>query len=97
MDRGEDLFLVGTEQAIEQGLREAARKLGSLHLRGDEPPDGEEIGPLMKVFGQLSPEHGRTRSLSCGRLSPDAFVAGVAECWAAGHDVRVSSRTIPSA
>ena len=25
----------------------------SLHLRGDEPPDGEEIGSLMRVFRQF--------------------------------------------
>ena len=49
----EDLFLVGTEQEDEQRLRAATRKLGSLNLRGDEPPDGEEIGPVMRVFRQF--------------------------------------------
>src|SRR5829696_10526149 len=41
------------EQEDEQGLREAARELGSLHLRGYQPPDGEAIGPLMRLFGQF--------------------------------------------
>ena len=56
----EDLFLVGTEQEDEQRLRAATRKLGSLNLRGDEPPDGEEIGPVMRVFRQF---HGEVRIL----------------------------------
>ena len=50
---GEDLLLVRTEQEDEQGLREAAGELGSLHLRGDEPSYGEEIGSLMRVFRQF--------------------------------------------
>ena len=44
MDSGADLFLALSEQEAEQGLREAAGERRSLHLRGDEPPDGEEIG-----------------------------------------------------
>ena len=53
MDSGADLLLVGTEQEDEQRLREAAGDRRSLHLRGDEPPDGEEIGSLMRVFRQF--------------------------------------------
>jgi hypothetical protein len=29
------------------------RKFGSVHLRGYEPPYGQEIGPLMRVFRQF--------------------------------------------
>src|SRR5215207_3653608 len=53
---GEDLFLVGPEQEDEQGLREAAGDGRSPNLRGDEPPDGEEIGPPMRVFRQFQGE-----------------------------------------
>ena len=53
MDCGENLRLVGTEQEDEQGLRAASGELGSLHPRGDEPPDGEEIGPPVRVFRQF--------------------------------------------
>ena len=49
---GAYLFLVGTEQEDEQGLRAAAEELGSLHLRGYEPSYGEEIGSLMRLFRQ---------------------------------------------
>jgi hypothetical protein len=41
-----------SEQTDEQGLREAHRDERSIHLRGDEPPDGEAIGSLMRLFGQ---------------------------------------------
>jgi transposase len=34
-------------------LREACGELGSLHLCGDEPPDGEEIGSIMRLFRQF--------------------------------------------
>src|SRR5215203_6017423 len=56
MDRRTHLLMVGTEQEDEQGLREAARELGSFHLRGYEPPDGEAIGPLMRLFRQFQGE-----------------------------------------
>jgi hypothetical protein len=47
--------LVGTEQEAEPyGLRAAAGELRSLYLRGDEPPDGEKIGPMMSDFGALA-------------------------------------------
>src|SRR5829696_1074300 len=47
------LRLVGPEQEDEQRLREAAGERRSLHLRSDESPDGEEIGPLMRVLRQF--------------------------------------------
>ena len=34
-------------------IRAATRQLGSLHLRSEEPPYGEEIGSLVRVFGQF--------------------------------------------
>src|SRR5829696_7333073 len=56
MGRGEDLRLALPEQEDEQRLRAAAGERGGLHLRGDEPPDGEEIGTLMRVFRQFQGE-----------------------------------------
>ena len=53
MGSRENIFMNRPEQEDEQGLREAAGELGSDHLRGHEPPDGEEIGPLMRVFRQF--------------------------------------------
>ena len=53
MDSGTHVFLALSEQEDEQGLREVAGERRSLHLRGYEPPDGEEIGPLMRVFRQF--------------------------------------------
>jgi hypothetical protein len=50
---GAHLFLVGPEQAYEQGLREAVRDERSHYLRCHEPPDGEAFGPLMRLFGQF--------------------------------------------
>lgn len=41
--------VVGTEQKDEQRLRASAEEHRSLYLRGYESPDGEEIGPLMRV------------------------------------------------
>ena len=49
----EDLFLALSEQEDEQRLRASAREFGSLHLRGDEPPDGQEIGSLMRLVRQF--------------------------------------------
>jgi hypothetical protein len=51
------------EQEDEQGLREAARDWRSLHLRADESPNGEEIGPLMKLFGRFQKVN--SRKLRC--------------------------------
>jgi hypothetical protein len=51
-----DLLLVGAEQEAEQRLREATRERRSLHLHSDEPPDGEEIGTLVSLFGQFQSE-----------------------------------------
>src|SRR5215213_542706 len=45
--------MVGPKQEAEQRLREAARDRRSLHLGGDEPPDGEEISTLVRLFGQF--------------------------------------------
>ena len=45
--------MVGTEQEDEQRLRAVAGELGSVYLRCYEPPDGEEIGSLMRVFRQF--------------------------------------------
>ena len=53
---GEDLLVAFSEQEDEQRLREAARKLRSVPLRCYEPPDGEEIGPLMRVFRRFQGE-----------------------------------------
>src|SRR5215210_2739828 len=53
MDSGAHLFLALSEQEAEQGLREAAGKRRSLYLRGYEPPDDQEIGSLMRLFGQF--------------------------------------------
>ena len=56
MDSGADLLLALSEQEDEQGLRASTGELRSLHLCGHEPPDGQEIIPLMKVFGQFQCE-----------------------------------------
>src|SRR5215210_4864029 len=56
MDSGAHLFLALSEQEAEQGLREAAGKRRSLYLRGYEPPDDQEIGSLMRLFGQFQGE-----------------------------------------
>ena len=37
----------------EQGLRKANRDQRVVHLRGDEPLDGEAVGSLMRLFGQF--------------------------------------------
>ena len=50
------LLVVGAEQEAEQGLREATRERRSLHLHSDEPPYGEEIGTLVRLFGQFRKE-----------------------------------------
>ena len=53
LGRGAYLFLVGPKQEAEQGLRASTRELGSFHLHSDEPPYGEEIGTLVRLFGQF--------------------------------------------
>ena len=53
---GAYLLLDRPQPTDEQGLREAHRDQRSVHLRGDEPPDGEEIGSLMRVFRQFQGE-----------------------------------------
>src|SRR5215204_4585157 len=53
MDSGADLRLALSEQEAEQRLREAAGERRSFHLRCHESSDGEEIGSLMRLFGQF--------------------------------------------
>jgi transposase len=57
---GEDLLMVGPGQEDEQGLRAPAGDGRSLHLRGDEPPDGETFGPFMRLLRQFQREVRRT-------------------------------------
>ena len=45
--------MVGSEQEDEQRLLEAAGDRRSLDLRGDESPDGQAFGSLMRVFRQF--------------------------------------------
>ena len=40
------------KQKDEQRLRETHRDERGVHLRGDEPPDGETVGPHVRLFGQ---------------------------------------------
>ena len=49
-----------SEQEAEQGLREATGERRSLHLHSDEPPYGQEIGTLVRLFGQF--QYGVLRS-----------------------------------
>src|SRR5215218_11201409 len=49
---GAYLLLDRPQPTDEQGLREAHRDQRSVHLRGAEPPNGEEIGSLMRLFAQ---------------------------------------------
>ena len=44
---------LGQNRRMSNGLRAAAGERGSLHLRGDESPYGEEIGSPMRVFRQF--------------------------------------------
>ena len=45
--------MVGTEQEDEQGLRAAVRQRGSVRLRSDDPADGEEVGPWLRISKQF--------------------------------------------
>src|SRR5215217_1227001 len=56
MDSGEDVFMALSEQEDEQRLRAAAGERRSLHLRGDESPDGQAFGSLMRLFRQFQDE-----------------------------------------
>src|SRR3712207_6413827 len=58
---GEDVCLDRPEQEDEQGLRATAGDRRSLHLHGDESPDGEEISTLMRLFGQFHKDRKSTR------------------------------------
>ena len=50
---GAKFLVAGPEQEDEQRLREAAGELGGVHLRGDDAPDGEAVGPLVRLFGRF--------------------------------------------
>jgi hypothetical protein len=67
VDRGANLFLVGPKQEAEQGLRASAGERRSLHLRCYEPPDGEEIGSLVRVFRQFHGEFSKVAPLLIAR------------------------------
>ncbi len=72
LDRRADVFLDRPEQEDEQRLRKTAGDRRSLHLRGDESPDGEEIGPLMRLFGQFRKKNSpklEARTVSLARPS----------------------------
>src|SRR5215203_6215639 len=77
MGRGEDLRLALPEQEDEQRLRAAAGERGGLHLRGDEPPDGEEIGTLMRVFRQFQDELPRIPLLKLSEKSDQRLDEGL--------------------
>src|SRR5215203_7382718 len=49
---GAYVLLDRPQSTDEQGLREAYRDKRSVHLRSYEPPNAEEIGSLMRFFGQ---------------------------------------------
>jgi hypothetical protein len=49
---GADDRLDRPQQEDEQGLRAATGDRRSIHLRGDEPPDAQALGTLMRLFGQ---------------------------------------------
>src|SRR5215208_2039097 len=49
---GADVFVDRPQQEDEQRLREIARDQRSVHLRSDEPSDGEAFGSLMRLFGR---------------------------------------------
>jgi transposase len=56
VDSGADLLVALAEQAYEQRLRASAGERRGLHLRGDESPDGEKTGTLVRLFGQFPSE-----------------------------------------
>ena len=70
-----DLFLAGTKQADEQGLRDSfgCHELG-VRLRGDESRDGQAFGSLMTLFIQSLNAFSGVRAspvaLSCARRRP---------------------------
>src|SRR5215211_1963405 len=53
MGGGAHLLLVGAEQEDEQGLREAVRKRGGVHLRRDDPFDGKAPSPWLRISKQF--------------------------------------------
>src|SRR5215217_6330895 len=46
------LLLDRPQPTDEQGLRETCRDERGVHLLGDEPPDGEETDPFVRLFGR---------------------------------------------
>jgi hypothetical protein len=65
VDSGADFRLALSEQEAEQRLRAAAGELRSVHLRGHESPNGEEIGSLVRLFRQFQ---GEVRTMGPMRL-----------------------------
>ena len=53
---GTHFFLDRPEQEDEQGLRKANRDERGVYLRSDESPNGEAVGPLMRLFGRFLSE-----------------------------------------
>jgi len=70
---GAHVLLALSEQEAEQGLRASTGERGSLHLRRDESLDGEEVGSLMRLFGQFPPE---VRRISLPRTPVNSLIAG---------------------
>jgi len=59
MGGGAHLLLVGAEQEDEQGLREAVRKRGGVHLRRDDPFDGKAPSPWLRISKQFQKGYSR--------------------------------------
>src|SRR5215212_8461501 len=53
---GAHLLLALSEQEAEQGLREAVCERGGVHLRRDDPFDGEEAGSWLRISKQFLPD-----------------------------------------
>ena len=53
---GANIFLNRPEQEDEQRLREVDPDERGVHLRSDEPSDGREIGPLVRLFRRSQKE-----------------------------------------
>src|SRR5215212_9793278 len=73
MGGGAHLLLAGAEQEDEQGLREAVRKRGGVHLRRDDPFDGKAPSPWLRISKQF--QKGYSRKLSF-RLEAFSETAG---------------------
>ena len=53
MGGGADDFVDMSEPEDEQGLRKAVRDGRGVHVRGDDAPYGEAVGPLVRLFRQF--------------------------------------------